>query len=139
MEAPNEARRKVEADFRGRANQAAPNLRIFLIGSDSSLLFYRAAVLRQAGYDVQMSSPEAASPVLQKASFHLVMLGHSLTVDQIFDLTALVRERNPRTKVLMIQGADPLPSPSPVFDATILGLDGPSVLLHTVQRLVAAL
>lgn len=139
MEAPNETRRKVEADFRGRANQAAPNLQIFLIGSDSSLLFYRAAVLRQAGYDVQISSPEAAAPILQKASFHLVMLGHSLTVDQIFDLTALVRERNPRTKVLMIQGADPLPSPSPVFDATILGLDGPSVLLHTVQRLVAAI
>lgn len=139
MEAPNEARRKVEEDFRGRANQAASNLRIFLIGSDSSLLFYRAAVLRQAGYDVQISSPEAAALILQKASFHLVMLGHSLTLDQIFDLTALVRERNPRTKVLMIQGADPLPSPSPVFDATILGLDGPSVLLHTVERLVAAI
>lgn len=137
MEVPQKAQLTVENVRMTSADDPSPDMRVLLIGRDSSLLSYRAAVLRQAGYRVQTAAPAEAKSLLRNDSFSAVVLGHTLAIEQVTEITALIRQRNPRPKILMILGPDPMPPEAPQFDGTTVGLDGPLAMIESVRKLTA--
>jgi DNA-binding response OmpR family regulator len=75
---------------------------ILLVGNDFRLLTTRAAVLAQTKAKVVCCNALEVMQVLQDKSFDLVILCHSLTGKQTSEITAIVRQKMPRTKILMI-------------------------------------
>jgi CheY-like chemotaxis protein len=75
---------------------------ILLVGNDFRLLTTRAAVLSQIKASVVCCNALEAVQVLQYKNFDLVILCHSLTGKQISEITVIVRQKMPRTKILMI-------------------------------------
>jgi DNA-binding NtrC family response regulator len=77
-------------------------LKILLTGSDSRLLATRAAVLSKTGATVVFYSAIDTLEVLNRDSFDLVVLCHSLTLAESAVIVDKVHQKIPGTKILMV-------------------------------------
>lgn len=94
--------------------------RILLAGNDSKLLATRGAVLAQTHANVTCCIALEALDVLDRESFDLVVLCHSLTPSQAAAITECVHQRQPKISVLLVASgvAPELLSSGIPFDAT---------------------
>lgn len=94
--------------------------KILLAGNDSKLLATRAAVLAQTHANVTCCIALEALEALDRESFDLVVLCHSLTPSQAAAITERVHQRQPKISVLLVaSGVSPeLLSSGIPFDAT---------------------
>jgi DNA-binding NtrC family response regulator len=76
--------------------------KILLTGSDSRLLATRAAVLSKTGATVVFYSAIDTLEVLNRDSFDLVVLCHSLTQAELTVIVDKVHQKIPGTKILMV-------------------------------------
>jgi len=76
--------------------------RILLAGSDSRLLATRAAVLSKTGAAVVHHNAMETLNVLDRETFDLVVLCHSLLEDEVAIIVDKVHQKIPGTKILMV-------------------------------------
>jgi hypothetical protein len=79
--------------------------RILLAGSDSRLLGTRAAVLSKTGAAVIHRNATETLSILDRESFDLVVLCHSLFETDVAQIVAKVHQKIPSAKILMVTSA----------------------------------
>jgi DNA-binding response OmpR family regulator len=77
-------------------------LRILLAGSDSRLLSTRAAVLSKTGSAVTYHNVRETLDILDRETFDLVVLCHSLLEADVAVIVDKVHQKIPGTKILMV-------------------------------------
>ena len=77
---------------------------ILSISQDESLAASRSAVLRLTGAEVQTSTAADAPPLLKARRFDLVVLCHTIALEQATEIAALAHRRHRRTPVLQLIG-----------------------------------
>jgi len=113
---------------------------ILMIGRDPKLLSYKAAVLATANFAVQQAPPAEAENFLQNgAHYKVVILSHTLNMQDILRIERTVRSKKENAKVLLVIGpeTDQMPLDYSKFDATVVGLDGPEAFIKTVRKLTS--
>jgi CheY-like chemotaxis protein len=113
--------------------------KILLIGDDFRLLATRAALLTKTGASTVCCNPAEMQKDLERESFDLVVLCHSLSEEDAHRAATFVRQRWPAAKVFLIESSVPLDK---TFDG--VALDGtisstPSTLLAQTVKLLASL
>lgn len=113
--------------------------KILLIGDDFRLLATRAALLTKTGASTVCCNPAEMQKDLERESFDLVVLCHSLSEADAQKAATFVRQRWPAAKVFLIESSVSL-------DKTFEGvaLDGmisstPSTLVAQTVELLASL
>jgi|SRR5438270_6384895 len=76
--------------------------RILLAGNDSRLLATRAAVLAKTGADVVYSNPMETLEILDRETFDLVVLCHTLAEEEVAVFADKVHQKIPGAKILMV-------------------------------------
>lgn len=76
--------------------------KILLVGQDSRLLETRAAVLARLQATVVSRDLAESLEILERETFHLVVLCHSLSEKQAHEITGVIRQRWPTTKILLV-------------------------------------
>jgi CheY-like chemotaxis protein len=79
--------------------------RILLAGSDSRLLATRAAVLLKTGAVVVYRDTTGTLNILDRETFDLVVLCHSLPQEDVAVIVDKVHQRIPGAKILMVTSA----------------------------------
>ncbi|MHB1700229.1 MAG: hypothetical protein ACYCSN_08825 [Acidobacteriaceae bacterium] len=111
---------------------------IVMIGNDADLLFYRAAVLRCAGWQTVIAAPsEVETLMVNQGNFPLAIFCTTLSPVERSSIVALFRQRSPETKLLLLLRGQTPPPDADTFDETMFALDGPTVLIGVVQRLAS--
>ncbi len=77
-------------------------LRILLAGSDSRLLATRAAVLSKTGASVVHRNPTETIEILDRESFDLVVLCHTLPESDVAVIVDKVHQKISGAKILMV-------------------------------------
>ncbi len=109
---------------------------IAMIGNDTDLLFYRAAVLRCAGWQTVVAAPsEVETLMASRGDFPLAIFCTTLSLTERNRVAALFRQRSPGTKLLLLLRGRSTPPDTDGFDKTMFALDGPTVLIGMVQEL----
>ena len=109
---------------------------ILVVSYDRALLRTRAMLLRSEGYEVRMAeNVTAAAEACRKASFDLVIIGHSIPSEDQVELSAIVRQECPGVPILVIIRSESEDAAG-VFDYKVNAQDGPGVLLHTVHAVL---
>jgi DNA-binding NtrC family response regulator len=94
-------------------------------------------VLRQAGYQVVWpSSKTEAEQVIRDQHFDVLVLGHTLSGDAARGLTEAFRTRNPHAKIIGIMASTYIMVKT---DKTVRAIDGPEVLLETIQEVLGSI
>jgi DNA-binding response OmpR family regulator len=109
-------------------------LQILSISADPDLGKLRAMVLRKAGHEVSWpSSKSEADALLRDRKFDLLLLGHSISGPSAREFADVFRARNPGGKIIVVMAASySLVKP----DRTVRPIDGPEVLLETINALM---
>lgn len=76
--------------------------KILLAGNDLRLLGTRAAVLARTSANVTCCDTPDVMKALTAERYNLIVLCHSLTNVQIDEITAIVQQHSPQTKILMM-------------------------------------
>jgi CheY-like chemotaxis protein len=80
-------------------------LTILAVGQDAELLSTRAAVLRKCNAGVISASPSEASLILKGQPFDLVVMCHTLSTDEMNELSLLARRQGSDVQVLEVLDA----------------------------------
>jgi len=110
------------------------NFKLLCIGRDEQLLESRVKIL-SLFYSVSAAPGIGESTKVRHQHFDLVLMCHSLVIEERRTATRLVREWWPNAKLLQIYvgGGEP---EGEGFDAQVRGLDGPRALLQSVEKLL---
>jgi len=76
--------------------------KILLVGNDFRLLGTRAAVLGRTGASVVCGNTVQAPKILSAEKFDLVVLCHTLPVEEVEKTTAIIHRLCPQTKILQV-------------------------------------
>jgi CheY-like chemotaxis protein len=76
--------------------------KILLAGDDFRLLATRAAVLAKTNASVTCCNAWEAMEILERKTFDLVVLCHSLSAKQAAEITERVHQRLPQAKILLV-------------------------------------
>jgi CheY-like chemotaxis protein len=76
--------------------------KILLVGQDPRLLETRAAVLAKVQAAVICQDTTESLKILERETFDLVVLCHSLSENQADEIAGVIRRRWPRTKILLV-------------------------------------
>lgn len=109
-------------------------LQILSLSADPDLGKLRAMVLRKAGHHVSWpSSKTEADALLQDKSFDFLLIGHSISGPSAREFADLFRAKNPDGKIIVVMATSySLVKP----DGTVRPIDGPEVLLETINTLI---
>jgi DNA-binding NarL/FixJ family response regulator len=113
---------------------------VFNVGNDSTLLAYRAEVLKLAGFQVLSISPPVWSHQEQFAHLcrmqkpEISIACHTLTRSQRLALAKQLRSDCPEMKLLALTTDDLDREEERLYDALIDSLDGPAALIDTLRR-----
>jgi CheY-like chemotaxis protein len=86
----------------GNVDKGASMFRILLAGSDSRLLVTRAAVLSKTGAAVVHRNTMETLNILDRETFDLVVLCHSLPESDVAVIVDKVHRKIPRARILMV-------------------------------------
>lgn len=118
---------------------ASAQMRVLLIRDTTNRTVYRADVLKRAGFFARAIT-DADFPALlndDAVVFNVVVMCHSLKPEDVQNFTLRLRQRNARTKVILISGAESCDVDPSSYDLLIDSLAGPEALIIGVQRLCA--
>lgn len=108
-----------------------------MVGANLNLMVYRAAVLRSAGLESAVCSPAEMERLLAAGQkFKVVIFCTTLEIEVRARLAALIRQRSPAAKLLLLGRNAPSKAEAALFDKTMIALDGPSTLIRTVRDMV---
>lgn len=117
---------------------------VLLYGRDPHLLQTRQWVLEASGYQVWTATEiHWVDRITAIASVDLLILCHSLSLEECEHALALTCCRQPRMRKLLL-AADPLCSPAHILDKAGLlddvldTMEGPAKLVSTVEQLVGS-
>lgn len=110
-----------------------------MLGRIRELALYRAAVLRDRGFDVSTpQTHEEAITDIRDGNFDTVVLSYTLPNDEVKELAQMVREHRPECPIVAIvadlRRLDREIGP----DAMVNADDGPDALLAVLRRISAA-
>ena len=109
---------------------------ILVYGSDELLLRTRTMVLEQAGFRVFTAiRPEDAETIIKTRDVALVVLCHSLSLENRESLLEFANVREPALKTVVLTASNSL-YPEHIPGAVLDSLDGPRKLVETVNRLL---
>ncbi len=115
--------------------------KILLIGDDFRLLATRAALLSKTGACTVCCNAAEMQRDLERESFDLVVLCHSLSAEDVRKAAALANQRWPEAKVFLVEPSVPLDRTfdGMAIDGTISSspgilLERTSALLHTLPK-----
>jgi hypothetical protein len=108
--------------------------RVLMLGRIRELALYRAAVLRDRGFDVATpESPQEAIAAIRKGAFDVAVLSYTLSNDMVQEFAAMVREYCADCPLVAISAAGRLDreiGPDEMVNAD----DGPEALLAALRR-----
>lgn len=105
---------------------------LLLLSADPELSLLRAYALRQGGYSVARATSRQEALSLLQQSFEALVITYSLSAENIAELTALFRDRNPHSPIIAV-AKRPWQDLNTDFDYTLTGEEGPEALLETVE------
>lgn len=113
---------------------------VLLIRDSTNPVVYRAEVLKLAGFFVRAITQLDFPTLLNDgaAVFNAVVLCHSLSAEDLRSIIRALHLRNPRPKIILIEGADPRGSNSVGCDLIVDSLAGPEALINGIRQLCAA-
>jgi len=107
-----------------------------MLGSIRELALYRAEVLQQHGFHVQISTNRAqALDLIQAGNYDVVVLSYTLPDAVVREFADEMREHCPQAPVIAISDAqrpDPIVKP----DQMILADEGPAALLSALRHVL---
>jgi hypothetical protein len=107
--------------------------RILSVGNDPCLLATRAAVLRYTGAEVDSADARSACRVVILRRYDLLILCHSVSMEDASDLKHMCRSYWPESRTLLL-GADIRRDAKPIdCDSTLRSLEGPVALIREVS------
>jgi hypothetical protein len=108
--------------------------RVFCLSRDQRLLETRGMVLAKRYDAITVGSIEEMWALPVASAFDVVVLCHSLSAEECDLSASIARERWPQAKILALS----VDSSScwTFADQVVRGLDGPSVLVQTIDRLL---
>ncbi|HEY0784951.1 MAG TPA: hypothetical protein VGD62_03710 [Acidobacteriaceae bacterium] len=115
---------------------SSQRLRVLCFSRDPRLLRTRGLVLETCYAAVCVGSLEEMEALPQAQAFDLVLLCHSLSANECDRSASLARERWPAAKIVAI--ATPESTCSYHLDEVVAGLDGPAVLMSTLEHVLAS-
>jgi CheY-like chemotaxis protein len=119
----------------GHRNFAGRN-RVLMLGSVRELALYRAEVLQQHGFHVQISTHrDQALDLIQAGNYDVVVLSYTLPDTAVREFADEIREQCPQCPVIAISDArrpDPIIQP----DQMILADEGPAALLNALRHVL---
>ena len=108
--------------------------RVLMFGRIRELALYRAAVLRDRGFDVFTPNDVAeAANIIRNGNFDIAVLTYTLPNDVVQELTQLIREHCPNCPLIVIsrnKRIDREIRPDEMVDAD----DGPDALIAALRR-----
>ena len=111
------------------------SLEVVLYGRDSTLLSYRNEVLRWAGFATHTVELSTKNPE-EIVCGPVVVLCHSLTLEDMRRITSALDAQCPATKVIAVTSSTVAIRPSEHLDATVESLAGPDSLIKAVKSLI---
>ena len=119
---------------RGASRRMSGN-RVLLLGKQRELALYRAAVLRDRGFEVK-TPPDLNQAIAEITSgaYDVAVLSYTLSSNEVERMAELVRQACPNCPLVSISTTgrvDRKINP----DETVLADDGPSGLIRVLQRL----
>lgn len=126
--------RKKTAGAGNRSRAVQPKNRVLLLGRMHELALYRAEVLRQRGFNVQISTDtEESLNLVRRNHFDIVVLSYTLSSDLVERLAEEVREHCPQCPIVVIANSDRLDRRvNP--DQVAIAEQGPPALVAALQR-----
>jgi hypothetical protein len=107
--------------------------RILSVGNDPWLLETRAAVLLYTGAEVDSADARSARRVVILRRYDLLILCHSVSMEDASDLKQMCRSYWPESRTLLL-GADIRRDAKPIdSDSTLRSLEGPVALIRKVS------
>ena len=110
--------------------------RVLMLGSIRELALYRAEVLQQHGFHVQISTNRAqALDLIQAGNYDVVVLSYTLPDAVVREFADEMREHCPEAPVIAISDAQ---RPDPIIqpDQMILADEGPAALLSALRHVL---
>ncbi|PYX87935.1 MAG: hypothetical protein DMG68_10090 [Acidobacteria bacterium] len=108
--------------------------RVLMFGRIRELALYRAAVLRDRGFDVVTpKSREEAIVAIRKGGFDIAILTYTLSNETVQELAELVREYCPGCPLIAIS-TNPRMDREIAPDAMVNADDGPAALIAALRR-----
>ena len=122
------------SERRRYARRKTKGNRVFMFGRIRELALYRAAVLRDRGFDVTTpSSREEAVSAIRNGGFDIVVLTYTLSNETVQELAELAREYCPHCPLIAISGNRRLDReirPDEMVNAN----DGPEALIAALRK-----
>lgn len=119
----------------GHRTSATRN-RVLMLGSIRELALYRAEVLQQHGFHVQIATHrDQALDLIQARNYDVVVLSYTLPDKAVREFAEEMREHCPQCPVIAISDArrpDPIIKP----DEMILADEGPAALLNALRHVL---
>ncbi|HKR82655.1 MAG TPA: response regulator [Terriglobales bacterium] len=110
--------------------------RVLMLGSIRELALYRAEVLQQHGFHVQIATHrDQALDLIQAGNYDVVVLSYTLPDTAVREFADEMREHCPQCPVIAISDArrpDPIIKP----DQMILADEGPAALLNALRHVL---
>ena len=129
---PKSSKKKGHADGR----KLTERNRVLMLGTIRELALYRAEVLHQHGFHVQIATNRSqALDLIQAGNYDVVVLSYTLPDAVVKELADEMRELCPQCPVIAISDAQ---RPDPIIkpDQMILADEGPAALLSALRHLL---
>jgi CheY-like chemotaxis protein len=121
----------------GRIRRRMAGNRVLLLGKQRELALYRAAVLRDRGFEVKAPTDlNEAIVEITSGGYDVAVLSYTLSSDEVERMAELVRQACPNCPLVTISTTgrmDRRVNP----DDTVLADEGPPALIRALQRLRA--
>lgn len=122
------------SDRRAYVRRKTTGNRVLMFGRIRELALYRAAVLRDRGFDVSTpGDPQEAAAIIRNGNFDIAVLSYTLPNDLVQELTQLIREHCPHCPLIVISSnkrIDREIRPDQMVEAD----QGPAALLAALRR-----
>lgn len=131
----DEPSRRIKDSSGGETRRRMNGNRVLLLGKQRELALYRAAVLRDRGFEVKTPFElNEAIAEITAGSYDVVVLSYTLSSDEVEHMAELVRQSCPNCPLVTISTtgwADRKVNP----DQIVLADEGPAGLIRVLQRL----
>ena len=123
------------SDRRRFARRTTKGNRVLMFGRLRELALYRAAVLRDRGFDVTTpQNREEAVNAIRRGGYDIVVLTYTLTNEMVQELAQLVRDHCPNCPLVAIVGGKQQLDREIGPDHVVNADDGPAALIAALRR-----
>jgi hypothetical protein len=114
--------------------------RVLLIRQNLHATVHRDALLKQFGFIVEVAVPTEVPEIVNDgiASYSVVVISDSLAPSDVREVAEHVRQASPRTRIVLVEGPDSVPTDPRLYDTLVDSWSGPIAFINAVQRLVAS-